>query len=46
MFSYVNILGKERDAFKIRISAKSLPVLQGLLKDIMPSMMLHKIPAS
>jgi hypothetical protein len=27
----------------IRISAKSIPVLQSLLKDIMPSMMLHKI---
>nr|QVG61587.1 hypothetical protein [Rhizoctonia sp.] len=30
-------------SFRIRISSKSIPVLQSLLKDIMPSMMMHKI---
>jgi len=34
---------KKRNGFRVRISAKSLLVLQSLLKDIMPPMMLHKI---
>lgn len=34
---------KSRNSFAIRISAKSLPVLQTVLKDIMPPMMLYKI---
>jgi hypothetical protein len=34
---------KERGAFAIRISSKSLPTLQALLKAKMPPMMLHKI---
>ncbi len=34
---------KKQDGFRVRISSKSLPVLQSLLKDIMPSMMLYKI---
>ena len=33
----------EKNGFRIRISNKSLPILQTLLKDIMPPMMLHKI---
>jgi len=34
---------KEKNGFRIRISSKSLPVLQDLLKNIIPPMMLHKI---
>nr|QVG61527.1 hypothetical protein [Rhizoctonia sp.] len=34
---------KSRDGFTIYISSKSLSILQGLLKDVMPPMMLHKI---
>lgn len=34
---------KNRNGFRVRISAKSLLVLQSLLKDIMPPMMMHKI---
>lgn len=36
-------LKKERAAFAIRISSKSLPVLQSLLASKMPSVMSHKI---
>jgi hypothetical protein len=36
-------LKKERNAFAIRISSKSLPVVQNLLAPIIPSMMKHKI---
>lgn len=36
-------INKERNGFIIRIPKKSLPILHGLLKDIMPSMMLYKI---
>jgi hypothetical protein len=36
-------INKNNGGFIIRISSKSLPVLQSSLKDIMPSMMLHKI---
>jgi len=36
-------INKQRDGFKIRISAKSITVLQSLLKDIMPPMMRYKI---
>jgi hypothetical protein len=36
----INVRG---GGFRIRISKKSLPVVQALLKDIMPPMMLHKI---
>jgi len=36
-------INKHGNGFRIRIRAKSIPVLQALLKDIMPSMMLHKI---
>jgi len=36
-------INKNNGGFRIRISSKSLPVLQSLLKDIMPSMMRHKI---
>ncbi len=36
-------LNKGGNGHVIRISSKSLPVLQTLLKDIMPPMMLHKI---
>ena len=34
---------KHGKGYRIRISSKSLPVIQSLLKDIMPSMMLCKI---
>jgi hypothetical protein len=34
---------KQGKGYRIRISSKSLPVIQSLLKDIMPSMMLYKI---
>ena len=34
---------KQGKGYRIRISSKSLPVVQSLLKDIMPSMMLYKI---
>nr|QWC53656.1 LAGLIDADG homing endonuclease [Rhizoctonia solani] len=36
-------INKEKNGLRIRISSKSLPVLQTLLKDKMPPMMLHKI---
>jgi hypothetical protein len=36
-------INKEKNGFRVRISAKSLLILQNLLKDIMPPMMLHKI---
>jgi hypothetical protein len=36
-------ISKSNGDFTIRISSKSIPVLQSLLKDIMPSMMLYKI---
>ncbi len=36
-------INKCKNSFTIRISAKSTKDLQSLLKDIMPSMMLHKI---
>jgi len=36
-------VNKNGKAFVIRISTKSLPVIQSLLKDIMPPMMLHKL---
>jgi hypothetical protein len=36
-------INKSNGDFTIRISSKSIPVLQSLLKDIMPSMMLYKI---
>ena len=36
-------LNKDKGKFVIRIPKSSLPILQSLLKDIMPPMMLHKI---
>lgn len=36
-------INKNRKGFVIRISTKSIPHIQFLLKDIMPSMMMHKI---
>ena len=42
-FNLICHINKLRNGYVIRISAKSLPVLQDLLKDIMPPMMLHKI---
>jgi hypothetical protein len=36
-------INKHGSGFRIRVSSKSLPVLQSLLKDIMPTMMLYKI---
>jgi hypothetical protein len=36
-------INKNRKGFVIRISTKSIPLIQSLLKDIMPPMMLHKI---
>jgi len=36
-------INKSRNCHVIRISSKSLPVLQTLLKDIVPPMMLYKI---
>ncbi len=36
-------INKNNGAFIIRISAKSIPALQTMLKDIMPPMMLYKI---
>nr|QVG61556.1 hypothetical protein [Rhizoctonia sp.] len=36
-------VNKNRNGFVIRIPNKSLPILQALLKDIVPSMMLYKI---
>jgi len=36
-------VNKNENAYVIRISAKSLPILQSLLKDIMPPMMLYKL---
>jgi LAGLIDADG DNA endonuclease family len=35
-------INKNNGAFRIRFSPKSLPVLQALLKDIMPPMMMYK----
>lgn len=34
---------KERNSYRIKIPKRSLPILQSLLKNIMPIMMLHKI---
>jgi hypothetical protein len=34
---------KEKNSYRIKIPKRSLPILQSLLKDIMPVMMLHKI---
>jgi len=42
-FHLVCTINKNKGHYVIRISSKSLPILQGLLKDIMPPMMLHKI---
>jgi len=42
-FNLVCTINKNKGHYVIRISSKSLPILQGLLKDIMPPMMLHKI---
>jgi hypothetical protein len=36
-------INKHGNGFRIRTSSKSLPVLQSLLKDIMPTMMRYKI---
>jgi hypothetical protein len=36
-------INKSKNGFLIRIPRKSLPILQGLLKDHMPPMMLYKI---
>jgi LAGLIDADG DNA endonuclease family len=36
-------INKNKNGFIIRISSKSLPILQALLKDIMPPMKLNKI---
>ena len=36
-------INRNKNGFIIRISSKSLPILQALLKDIMPPMMLYKI---
>jgi hypothetical protein len=36
-------INKKGPHFVIRIPSKSLPILQNLLKDIMPTMMKHKI---
>jgi len=36
-------INKDKGGFRIRISKESLPVLQALLKGIMPPMMKHKI---
>lgn len=36
-------ISKSKDGFVIVITRKSLPILQSLLKDIMPGMMLYKI---
>jgi hypothetical protein len=36
-------INQNSGGFRIRISAKSLPVLQSLLKDIMPPIMMYKI---
>lgn len=42
-FGLKSTINANNGGFTIRISAKSTPVLQSLLKDLMPSMMLHKI---
>jgi hypothetical protein len=42
-FNLKATINKNKGNFVIRISAESVPVLQVLLKDIMPSPMLHKI---
>lgn len=36
-------INKQGNAFVIKIPPKSLPILQSLLKDIIPAMMKHKI---
>jgi hypothetical protein len=36
-------INKNTNGFVIRIPSKSLPILQALLKNIMPGMMVHKI---
>jgi hypothetical protein len=36
-------INKNNNKFVIRISSKALPILQDLLKNIMPSMMRYKI---
>ncbi len=36
-------VNKDRDDFRVRICKESLPVLQALLKDTMPPMMMYKI---
>lgn len=40
---YIKKITKTKSGYRITIPRKSLPVLQSLLRDIMPSMMLHKI---
>lgn len=42
-FGLKSTINKDKGGFRIRISRESLPVLQALLKDIMPPMMKHKI---
>lgn len=42
-FNLICHINKLRNGYVIRISSKSLPVLQELLKNQMPSMMLYKI---
>ena len=42
-FNLICYVNKHGNGYVIRISSKSLPVLQELLKDKMPSMMLYKI---
>jgi len=42
-FNLICYINKHGNGYVIRISSKSLPVLQELLKDKMPSMMLYKI---
>jgi hypothetical protein len=42
-FGLKSTINANNGGFTIRISAKSTPVLQSLLKDLMPSMMLYKI---
>nr|QWC53684.1 LAGLIDADG homing endonuclease [Rhizoctonia solani] len=42
-FGLICTINKSKNNFRIRISTKSMPVLQNLLKDLMPSMMKHKI---
>jgi hypothetical protein len=42
-FGLKSAVNKDQGCFLIRISPKSVPELQALLKDIMPKMMMHKI---